>query len=290
LATEGIPGSRQKSPDAWLSAARKEALDAARKLKEAAARETGKITPLGPMTVAAPATLQAQHTLGHMSAAAVPLLAEERNAVMSLNASFTAAQGPLRQFVEQHEAANAAMQKFAEGMGRNVTQATVYGRSIRQAAMEAAKATVESIAAKALVEAIYATALGFLYLAEFDFTAAAQAFEAAAIFGAVGGAAATAGAVIPMGARQRVPAGLGSGNRYEAGSSGRSGDYAGGGIGGALAPGAQPAAQPSGGLTVSIMGNEEAGQWLATTLNKAVTQQGVQLVSSASQRGAPVGH
>jgi hypothetical protein len=281
---------QERRSDLWLDAIRKSAMQAARKLEEAVGREN--MPALGSVRAGLPGTQQAKETLGLMGGRAVPQMDKEREAVMNLNSAFLGAQGALRQFVAQHEAANASMQRFEEGMGRNIAQAAAYGKSIRQAAMEAARATVESIAAKALVEAIYATALGFLDLAEYNFGAAAQAFEAAAIFGAVGAAAATVGAVIPAGIGHRPPSG-GRSSYYS--SEGRpAGGYEaqgpGGGMGSALAPGAQPAAQPSGGLTVAIMGNEEAGQWLATTLNKAVMQQGVQLVSSGSQRGGHVGH
>jgi hypothetical protein len=280
-------------------AAEAEALEAVRRLKKAAARalvsgfgSQGRGFGIPDSRV----PNLAGDTRREESLPGTAQVTKAREAVLGLNAAYAGAQNTLRQFAEQHEAANAVVKKFGEAIARNIVQASTYGRSIGEAARAAAKATVESIAAKAVVEAIYSTALGFLYLAEFDFSAAAQAFEAAAIFAAVGGAAAAVGAVVPAGTRTR--------ESYGARGSGRGGYYGsegqpamgyeatgpGGGISAALAPGAQPAAQPSGGLTVAIMGNEEAGQWLATTLNKAVTQQGVQLVSSSSQRGAPVGH
>jgi uncharacterized membrane protein len=129
-----------------------------------------------------------------------------------------------------------------------------------------------------------------------NIAAMAEHFAAAAAWEALGaGVSAGVGAIAAGGGgatRGRSSYGEGR-SRYTSEGQPAGGYEAqgpGGGISGALAPGAQPAAQPAGGLTVAIMGNEEAGQWLATTLNKAVTQQGVQLVSSASQRGAPVGH
>jgi hypothetical protein len=58
-----------------------------------------------------------------------------------------------------------------------------------------------------------------------------------------------------------------------------------------LAPGAaSPGGRFGGGpLTVLVVGDHEAGQWLAGTLNRAVDR-GVTLTSTSSQRGAPVGH
>lgn len=270
-----------------MATLQKIASQAARLLEEAAARGVEKS-----VDDSAIRTEPAQSFQGQRGANAIGHIDRERVAVLNLNAALSGARGSLGQFVAQHEVAVASMQKFEAGVGRSITQAAVYGKSIRQAAMEAARATVESIAAKALVEAIYATAVGFLDLAEFNFGAAAQAFEAAAIFGTVGGAAAAIGGAIPSAMGSRVSGGGRSG--YHAAGGSQSGAYqaqaSDRGISFALAAGAQPSIQPLGGLTVAIMGNEEAGQWLATTLNKAVTQQGVQLVSSSSQRGAPVGH
>jgi hypothetical protein len=226
-------------------------------------------------------------------------LAAEREAVMNLGTALVGTRTALQQYGKDLDVASQSSARFADAMGKDIARAAVYGSSIGQAMERALKATVESIAAKALVQAIYSTALGFLLLAEFDFPAAAQAFEAAAIFGAVGGAAAAVGAAIPGGGRRGLAGRDGAGGRYGRGAHG--GEYGGEGdeqwtygamssMGMGLAPGAQPAAQPSGALTVAIMGDADAGQWLATTLNRAVSQQGVQLVSTSSQRGAPVGH
>lgn len=100
-----------------------------------------------------------------------------------------------------------SMDKFAMAMGRNIQATETFGSSVAIAMEKATKATVKSIADKALVHAIYATALGFLRLAEFDFPAAAEAFEAAAMFGATGAATAAIGAAIPGGGREGRSAG-----------------------------------------------------------------------------------
>jgi uncharacterized protein YoxC len=57
-----------------------------------------------------------------------------------------------------------------------------------------------------------------------------------------------------------------------------------------LAPGAaSPSNRFGGQLTVLVMGEDRAGQWLAGTLNRAVDR-GVTLNSTTAQRGSPVGH
>jgi len=91
----------------------------------------------------------------------------------------------------------AALHAFGQGMAQNVAQAIVYGRSVGEAMRLALKATLASIAAESMVQAIYATALGFLRLAQHQYKAAGEAFTAAAIFGTIGAVAAVAGAAIP---------------------------------------------------------------------------------------------
>lgn len=57
-----------------------------------------------------------------------------------------------------------------------------------------------------------------------------------------------------------------------------------------LAPGAGGAGGRFGGtLHVMVVGESQAGEWLAGTLNNAVNR-GVTLTATSSQRGAPVGH
>ncbi len=103
-------------------------------------------------------------------------------------------------FESLSEMGQRAFQGLARGMAANVAQAFMYKQSIGEAMRAALAATLQSIAAEAGVQAIYATALGFLRLAQRDFASAASAFKAAAIFGSVGVAAAVAGrAVAPRG-------------------------------------------------------------------------------------------
>lgn len=82
---------------------------------------------------------------------------------------------------------------FDAALARNTTNALVWQKSIGEAFLKAAVTAVGAIAQEAIVRAIYSTALGFYLLAIRDFAGAAQAFESAAFFGAVGGAASLAG-------------------------------------------------------------------------------------------------
>jgi hypothetical protein len=82
---------------------------------------------------------------------------------------------------------------FNSALGTNIANAVIWQRSIGEAFRKAALQAVSAIAQEALVRAIYATALGFYLLAIQDYRGAAAAFKSAAIYGAVGGAAALAG-------------------------------------------------------------------------------------------------
>jgi hypothetical protein len=82
---------------------------------------------------------------------------------------------------------------FNSALGSNIANAVIWQRSIGEAFRKAALQAVGAIAQEALVRAIYSTALGFYLLAVQDYRGAAAAFKSAAIYGAVGGAAALAG-------------------------------------------------------------------------------------------------
>jgi len=104
-----------------------------------------------------------------------------------------------------------AFSGFSKGMGGNIAQAIVYSGSIKQAMRTAAASALESLAAESIGQAIFATALGFLRLAQYDGAGAASAFEAAALFGSIGVAAAVAGrAVAPSPAAAGAGAGAGA--------------------------------------------------------------------------------
>ncbi|MDE3180389.1 MAG: hypothetical protein KGM47_12110 [Acidobacteriota bacterium] len=138
-------------------------------------------------------------------------------------------------------------------------------------------ATAAAIKHTAFYKAIAATAAGFQALGDFDFWAAAQDFTSAALWGTLAGS--------------QVASMSGGGSRGRSGA-GRSAAFASrdsepGAMPQALAAGAASAAHPPGGhLTVAIMGDNEAGEWLAQTLNAAVETRGVQLTSTRSTRSA----
>jgi hypothetical protein len=167
--------------------------------------------------------------------------------------------------------------------------AAIYGENVGQAMERAAKAALASIAEQAGVNALNALAQGLWFLAQAIFfgdpdaaVAAVTDFEAAAEWGAIAGVAGAAAAAMPGG---------GEGGRGAAGSRlGESGGGYGGGGGGpqlggyGLAPGAASALNPpSGNLTVMVVGEAQAGQWIATTLNTAV-QRGVPLNATTVQK------
>lgn len=179
---------------------------------------------------------------------------------------------------------------FSQAMGANIAQSIVYGDNIGRAMEKALKATVSSVAGQALIWSIYSFAMGLWDLFH-NPAAAATDFKAAAMFGAVGGAAAAIGAAIPGGGSHGGSAAHAPG--------GQRGGYGGGypsgqglqaaAVGSPMAPGAQGPRYPGGRLTIAIMGEEQAGNWLATTLNRAVEDQGTRLVASHSKTSAPVG-
>jgi len=178
------------------------------------------------------------------------------------------------------QTAGFAFDRFSEGLGRNVATALVYSQSMSEALQRALKSTTASIAAEAVVQGLRSTALGFYLLAIGDFAGAGSAFESAAVWGSIGGVAAGVGAGISTSGA--------SGGRTAAGySRGWGGGYrAAAGLGTpstALAPGAAPLAAPGGNLTVTIMGDTEAANWLANTLNQGVAR-GVQLTATRTQR------
>lgn len=260
----------------------------AEKIKEAnVAAAKGVPTGIHGVPMAPEALMTAGATLQSQAIESSQHIDAETRAVWNLQAALLGL-GPVMDYVAQkHQLATQFEDQFSQAMGKNIAMAIVYGNSIGQAVEKALKATIASIAAEAMVRGLFATGLGLLDLALGDFTAAAQAFEAAAVFGAVGGAAAAVGAAIPGGghatARGRSAAGgygRGSGSAQEAGAPT---------AGSPLAPGAQGPHYPGGRLTVAIMGDEQAGNWLASTLNNAVENQGTRLVSSHTKTSAPVG-
>ncbi len=173
------------------------------------------------------------------------------------------------------ETGQRAFGMFAGAMGQNIAQAIVYSESIGKAMQEAVASTLASIAAESYVQAIYATALGFLRLAQWDWQGASQAFTAAAVFGSVGTAAAVAGrAVAPKkGGSQGAGGSAGGGG----GSTGASAVESGGARGAAVAVYVY-------GHVVGVSGVEE----LTELINEAVEGRDVKLVASDVKRPGQV--
>ena len=168
--------------------------------------------------------------------------------------------------------------------------AAIYGENTGKAMEHAAKAAIASIAEQAGVNALNALAQGIWFLAQSIFfgdpaaaAAAVADFEAAAEWGAIAGVAGAAAAAIPGGgAGAGASSGRGTGEGYGARGYGGGGGPQTGGYG--LAPGVTGAGAPPGGnLTVMVVGEAGAGQWMANTLNNAV-QRGVQLNATTAQK------
>ena len=145
---------------------------------------------------------------------------------------------------------------------------------------EQAKSASTLVALKQLapVRAIMQTAAGLADLGDFNFWGAAQHFASAALYGTIAGAqiaaSANAGSSRSRTLSEHYAHGLGSGPD---GNMGEPVSTLAAGVAGAAHP-------PSGNLTIAIMGEPEAGQWLATTLNTAVQERGVQLTASNTIR------
>jgi hypothetical protein len=199
--------------------------------------------------------------------------------------SLSAARNALQDF---QMVAGGAFLAATDAMTAAGIAASIYGENVGKAMEQAAKAALASIAEQAGVNALNALAQGLWFLAQAIFfgdpdaaAAAATDFEAAAEWGAIAGVAGAAAAA--------MPGGKSSGYGREGGGRSAAGGY--GGVGGGpqtgaygLAPGAAGALNaPSGNLTVMVVGEAQAGQWLATTLNTAV-QRGVALNATTVQK------
>lgn len=145
--------------------------------------------------------------------------------------------------------------------------------------------------ASAAVKGAFDAALSIEYLAQFI---ASWGTDTAAGLASVqyGLAAAEMFKVAGTGGHHVSSAGGGYGGGNRPGLGRDHGNWSGGGDGmppQTLAPGAVSQGGRFGQLRVLVMGEHQAGEWLAGTLNAAV-KRGVSLVSTSSQRGAPVGH
>jgi len=187
-------------------------------------------------------------------------------------------------FTQQMSVAQTSMNSFkatsdtmftglASGMTRSISNATTYSKSIGDAVDKALKSTLTALTSEAVVRALYNTGLGFYFLAVQAYDQAAQAFEAAAVFGSIAGVAAGIGSAIPGGGRA-------TGGSRASGRAAASGP-AGGASAGSAAPG--------GSVTVMVVGEAQAATWLTSVINTGVEQYGARLVASHTKRSAPAG-
>lgn len=140
-------------------------------------------------------------------------------------------------------------------------------------------ASIAALKQLAPVQAAVQVAKALGDLGDLNFWGAAQHFASAAMWGTIG-ATQVAGTLGGGGSRASSDSRRGGAPGADGGQGMSAGIDSTG-----LAAGAVSAAHgPSGHLTVAIMGDNEAGEWLATTLNTAVEQRGVQLTSTRSMR------
>ena len=181
-------------------------------------------------------------------------------------------------------AAVVTFDQFTMSLAKNISTALIYSQSMSEALDRTLKSTTASIAAEAIVQGLRSTALGFYLLATGDVAGARNAFESAAIWGSIGAVAAGVGAGISG-------PGATGGARASGIRAGYVPGYANFAVPGAsastLAFGARPS-PPAGSLTVAIMGDADAANWLATTLNTGVAR-GVALNATSVQKSPYAG-
>jgi hypothetical protein len=135
---------------------------------------------------------QVNSLLGRSQQAAAAWRAElQSNFAEVANASQTLADGLLARFSQ-----------FNFALGANTASAIIWQQSIGEAFRRASLQAIGAMAQEAIVRALQSTALGFYLLAIQDFRGAALAFKSAALFGAVGGAAALAGRALAAETRE----------------------------------------------------------------------------------------
>jgi hypothetical protein len=186
------------------------------------------------------------------------------------------------------ESAKEQLQDFVhaevQAMGAAIAQSLVYSKSIGAAMEAATKSTLESICAKDMVLAIDALGWGFYDLAVGNYPGAASAFEAAAIFGSIAGAAGVAGRFIPGGQSSASRGGSGAGSSLPSNTSSRERDMQSGAVG-------APAAGGGSHVSVTIMGHvigTSGVSELCSMLNDAVLNGDNTLTATNTKTGVQV--
>lgn len=175
-----------------------------------------------------------------------------------------------------------ALERIGAEMIKNITLQQKDAVEAGKAEASKSLLTISALKQRAPVQAAMQLAAAFGDLGDLNFWGAAQHFASAALYGGVAAAqiASAAGSL--------------SGGSMDSGSHGdfhhrrleSSAGEVGAPVSGLAAGAAAALNQPSGHLTVAIMGDDEAGEWLAKTLNTAVEQRGVQLTASRAERPA----
>jgi hypothetical protein len=172
-------------------------------------------------------------------------------------------------------AAGKAFTGLGQGMDKHIAHTRLYSQSVSDSMEKALKSTLTALTSEAVVRAIYNTGLGFYFLAIQAYDQAAQAFEAAAVFGTVAGVAGAAGQAFSGSAAAS------SGGSQPAASKTTTTAQAQTAAGGTASPG--------GNLTVMVVGESQAATWLTQVINKGVEQQDLRLIASHTKRSAPAG-
>jgi hypothetical protein len=172
--------------------------------------------------------------------------------------------------------------QMAQGEAAGITHAFIYGKSVKAAMEEAAKATGASLAEQAAIKALFSLAEGFLDIGERDYPGASAAFTAAALYGSVAAAATVAGRAIP-----NAPGGAG------ASAAGGGSDRSSSGSGGSKGSGAGGTAANMGGshITVNVQGHvigQDGAATLVGLLNDAVLNGGHTLTATNTTSGTQV--
>lgn len=181
-----------------------------------------------------------------------------------------------------------AFQQMAAGMGQGIAHAIVYEQSVGKAMEAALKSTLESLAGQAYTQAIFALATGFMDLAIGNDAAAASAFEAAALFAAVGTAAAFIGRAVPGGSSAGAGgAGGGAGSGAPSQTSQQASASRDQQLGAVGAPGGASGPHVTVNVWGHVIGTSGTAE-LCGMLNDAVMNQGATLTATNTTTGKQV--
>ena len=168
-------------------------------------------------------------------------------------------------------------QLFDAALSRNIGNAKLWQTSIGEAFTKAAVRSISAVAEEAIVRALFSTALGFYLTAIGDFSGAAQAFESAAVFGAVGGAAGLATVALASGGSSGSAGQTSSSNSNSSRSSSTSKSAT-----SKTAPSNQPSVQIV--FQGPIYGGQAGIDQLTREISRAVQERDVNLVAYTSVR------